>query len=88
MFGGLRHESKVVEVCLGLIQGVAYLHERGIAHRDIKPDNLVVDRDFCLKIIDFDVAMRVKDENEEVDDQCGTEHWMAPEVETTQGTVR
>jgi len=25
--------------------------------------------------------MQVKDENEEVDDQCGTKHWMAPEVE-------
>ncbi|KAI0288637.1 kinase-like domain-containing protein [Russula brevipes] len=74
-------ESEVVEVCLGLIQGVAYLHQCNIAHRDIKPDNLVVDREFCLKIIDFDVAMQVKDENEEVDNSCGTKHWMAPEVE-------
>ncbi|KAI0291847.1 kinase-like domain-containing protein, partial [Russula brevipes] len=64
-----------------LIEGVAYLHQRGVAHRDIKPDNLVVDRDFCLKIIDFDVAMRVRDEDEEVDDLCGTDHWIAPEVE-------
>ncbi|KAI0286413.1 kinase-like domain-containing protein, partial [Russula brevipes] len=64
-----------------LIQGVAYLHQCNIAHRDIKPDNLVVDREFCLKIIDFDVAMQVKDENQEVDNSCGTKHWMAPEVE-------
>jgi len=36
---------------------------------NIKPENLVVDWDFCLKIIDFDVAMKVNDEDEVVDDQ-------------------
>jgi len=71
----------VTRVCWGLIKGLAYLHGLRIAHRDIKPDNLLVDRDFCLKIADFDIAMQVKDEDEEVDDQCGTKDWMAPEVE-------
>ena len=75
-------ESEVSEICLGLIKGLAYLHEHLIAHRDIKPDNLL-DEDICLKIIDFDITMRVEDEDEdeEVDDRCGTKEWMAPEVE-------
>ncbi|KAH9963844.1 kinase-like domain-containing protein, partial [Russula dissimulans] len=63
-----------------VIKGLAYLHQHRIAHRDIKPDNLLVDRKFCLKIIDFDLAMRVEGSDEEVDDQCGHEKWMAPEV--------
>ena len=67
------------QVCWGLIRGVAFLHKLCIAHRDIKPHNLVVDRNFCLKIIDFDIAMQVKDE--EVYGQCGTKHWQAPEIE-------
>jgi serine/threonine protein kinase len=37
-------------------------------------------------MIDFDIAMQVKDEDEEVDDQCGTKHWMAPEVKKKSST--
>ena len=74
--------NKVIQVCRDLIKGLAYLHGHCIAHRDIKPDNLVVDikQDFCLKIIDFDNAVRVKDEDEEIGDQRGTRGWIAPEV--------
>ena len=72
----------IVQICWGLIKGLAYLHEHHIAHRDIKPDNLLVRKeDFCLKVIDFDTAIKVKDEDEEVDGEYGTEGWMAPEVE-------
>ncbi|KAI0245963.1 kinase-like domain-containing protein [Lactifluus subvellereus] len=78
--------GRVAQVCRGLIKGLAYLHKFCIAHRDIKPDNLVVDQDFCLKIIDFDIAMQVKDEDEEIDGKCGTKHWMAPEVEDKSST--
>jgi serine/threonine protein kinase len=52
-----------------------------IAHRDIKPDNLVLDMNFCLKIIEFNLAMQVESEDGVVDGQCGTEGWMAPEME-------
>jgi len=75
-----RLKSKVFQVCLGLVKGLAYLHEHLIAHRDVKPNNLVVDENFCLKIIDFDIAIRVQYEDDEIDDQRGTEGWMAPEV--------
>ncbi|KAH8998393.1 hypothetical protein EDB92DRAFT_1941237 [Lactarius akahatsu] len=64
----------------GLIEGLGYLHEHGIAHRDIKPGNLVCDDDFCLQIIDFDVAIEVQDENTEVDEYRGTRDWTAPEM--------
>ncbi|KAF4565627.1 hypothetical protein EYR40_002306 [Pleurotus pulmonarius] len=74
----LPHRSPV---CWGLVKGLAYLHKYHIAHRDIKPENLLVDDKFCLKIIDFDVAVQVRDDDEEVDDQCGTEGWVAPEIE-------
>ena len=64
----------------GLIEGLAHLHEHNISHRDIKPDNLVRDRDFNLKIIDFDIFIKVEDENTEIKGYWGTEGWTAPEI--------
>jgi serine/threonine protein kinase len=69
----------------GLIEGLAYLHEHKIAHRDIKPGNLVRDSNFNLKIIDFDLAIKVQDENTEIDKYCGTEGWIAPEIGKEEG---
>jgi serine/threonine protein kinase len=78
---GCRLHGKVAQVGWGLIDGVAYLHKLFISHGDIKPSNLVVDSNFSLKIIDFDVAMQLDSEDEVVEDQCGTKGWMAPEIE-------
>ncbi|EMC93869.1 hypothetical protein BAUCODRAFT_58469, partial [Baudoinia panamericana UAMH 10762] len=36
-----------------LIRGIDYLHSRGIAHRDLKSENLLLDKNGCLKIADF-----------------------------------
>jgi serine/threonine protein kinase len=75
-----RGTSGRVQLGLGLIKGLAYLHEHNIAHRDIKPDNLVCDEYFGLQIIDFDLAIKVQDENTEIGEYRGTKGWTAPEM--------
>ncbi|PTB60432.1 hypothetical protein M431DRAFT_71143 [Trichoderma harzianum CBS 226.95] len=57
--GHLKGEAKLKDrLCLfkQLIQGVNYLHANGIAHRDIKLENLLITKDSKLKITDFGVS--------------------------------
>lgn len=52
-------ESKLKDrLCIfkQLVQGVAYLHAHGIAHRDIKLENLLITKDSKIKITDFGVS--------------------------------
>ena len=70
-----------------LVEGLAFVHHHKIAHRDIKPDNLVYSDTSGLQIIDFDVAMKVRDVNQTVDDDVGTEGFRAPETKARNGRI-
>ncbi|ORY60624.1 kinase-like domain-containing protein [Pseudomassariella vexata] len=55
----LQDESRQLDRCClfkQLVQGVNYLHSNGIAHRDIKLENLLITKDSKLKITDFGVS--------------------------------
>ncbi|ODV76892.1 Pkinase-domain-containing protein [Suhomyces tanzawaensis NRRL Y-17324] len=45
-----------------IVNGVAFLHKNGLAHRDLKLDNCVVSRDGILKLIDYGSAVQFKKE--------------------------
>ncbi|AAS53463.1 AFR092Wp [Eremothecium gossypii ATCC 10895] len=70
-----------------VLEGLAYLHLRGILHRDMKADNLLLDNDGVCKISDFGISRKSNNiySNSEMT-MRGTVFWMAPEmVDTTQG---
>jgi serine/threonine protein kinase len=59
-----------------LIEGLDYMHQNGISHRDLKTENILLDKKFKLKIADFGYASQ-KGTNWT---QVGTPDYMAPEV--------
>ncbi|KAL6716987.1 cAMP-dependent protein kinase catalytic subunit [Lecanora helva] len=59
-----------------------YLHAQGIIYRDLKPENLLLDRHGHLKITDFGFAKEVPDITWTL---CGTPDYLAPEVVASKG---
>ncbi|HSD67152.1 MAG TPA: serine/threonine-protein kinase, partial [Vicinamibacteria bacterium] len=65
----------VVQVCRGL----AYAHERGIVHRDVKPSNVRLLEDGTAKIMDFGIAKLGGTHLTKTGMMVGTVHYMSPE---------
>ncbi|KAL6894074.1 hypothetical protein ACP4OV_008172 [Aristida adscensionis] len=73
--------KKVVQLALDLARGLSYLHARRIVHRDVKAENMLLDRKRTLKIADFGVArVEAAAAAGEMTGQTGTLGYMAPEV--------
>ena len=63
-----------------LARAVAALHRAGIVHRDIKPDNIILERDGSLKLIDLGVVRVPGLEDAAPENIPGTAGYMAPEM--------
>jgi serine/threonine protein kinase len=63
-----------------IASGVAYLHEEGIAHCDLKPENIAISKDSCARIVDFGDAVDVTSEASGLERTRGTMPFIPPEV--------
>ncbi|XP_055376823.1 serine/threonine-protein kinase polo [Condylostylus longicornis] len=68
-----------------IIQGVKYLHDNRIIHRDLKLGNLFLNDELHVKIGDFGLATRVEYDGERKKTLCGTPNYIAPEILTKKG---
>ncbi|XP_051032307.1 putative sperm motility kinase W [Phodopus roborovskii] len=62
-----------------VVTAVHFLHQRLIAHRDIKLENILIDRAGNVKLCDFGLAIQLK-EGQMLKESCGSLHYMAPEI--------
>ena len=53
---GALNTKKAVDYALQIVAGIEHAHRRGIIHRDIKPQNILVANDGTVKLVDFGIA--------------------------------
>jgi len=72
--------AEALEIGRQVAEGLAYAHERGVVHRDIKPGNIMLNGRGQAKIMDFGLArMRVTDHKTSTGIVLGTPRYMSPE---------
>lgn len=70
-------QAKIISFQLALV--LSYLHENKLMYRDLKTENVMIDKDGYIQLIDFGLASKLN-ENEKSTVLCGTPDYMAPEI--------
>lgn len=68
-----------IDLIVGVLQGLAYAHKKGVIHRDIKPANVRVDSEGKARIMDFGIAHLASSNMTRTGMMLGTPNYMAPE---------
>ena len=75
-------DTDIKTLMKNLLNALAHMHEKGVMHRDIKPDNILLEsakNDYDIRIADFGLATIIND-SEILYKRCGTPGFIAPEV--------
>ncbi|MGR9088599.1 MAG: serine/threonine-protein kinase [Gammaproteobacteria bacterium] len=72
--------SEALPVLKDLLRALDYAHMHGVIHRDVKPSNILIDREGRSYLIDFGIALAVGEKRRTRTGQTiGTPHYMSPE---------
>ena len=82
----LFEEKELKQFFAKIIKGIKYLHKNNILHRDLKLDNILLDKQMSPKICDFGISS-IYVPNKKIFDTGGTPAYLAPEVIKAQGEV-
>ena len=81
---GTFDEEKVRFYGAQIALAIEYLHKIGIIYRELTPENILMDENGYLKLADFGMAKKLKDDEKTLT-LCGTPEYLAPEIITMEG---
>lgn len=72
--------EKVIDIMLQIASGISHAHQNNIIHRDIKPQNILIDKDENVKITDFGIAIALTSTTiTHTNSVIGSVHYISPE---------
>lgn len=72
--------EKVIDIMLQITSGISHAHQNNIIHRDIKPQNILLDKDGNVKITDFGIAIALTSTTiTHTNSVMGSVHYISPE---------
>ncbi|EOD52120.1 putative map kinase protein [Neofusicoccum parvum UCRNP2] len=90
--GRIEDETVIMVYALQMLEGLAYLHESSVVHRDVKPENILLDHNGVIKFVDFGAAKVIAKQGKTLaaehaatrqgrqKSMTGTPMYMSPEV--------